>query len=99
LPSFHRCGSWRHSGTQVYFFELAELSALFVIPTVDGKRLQELELQYDRRLLLNRKKQLKMYRVWCQGSWRCTAAAGAEDGGSNARPHLVHAESCEARGL
>ncbi|KAM0749693.1 methyltransferase [Meredithblackwellia eburnea MCA 4105] len=33
-------------------------------------RFELLHLGVDRRLLLNRKKQLKMYRVWLQGRWR-----------------------------
>ena len=33
-------------------------------------RFELIKLGVDRRLLLNRKKQLKMYRIWLQGSWR-----------------------------
>lgn len=33
-------------------------------------RFELLNLGVDRRLLLNRKKQLKMYRIWLQGRWR-----------------------------
>ncbi|KAK4701982.1 hypothetical protein P7C70_g4242, partial [Phenoliferia sp. Uapishka_3] len=33
-------------------------------------RFELLHLGVDRRLLLNRKKQLKMYRIWLQGRWR-----------------------------
>ncbi|KDE06680.1 hypothetical protein MVLG_03026 [Microbotryum lychnidis-dioicae p1A1 Lamole] len=34
------------------------------------KRFELLQLGVDRRLLLNRKKMIKMYRVWLQGRWR-----------------------------
>lgn len=33
-------------------------------------RLDLLQLGVDRRLILNRKRQIKMFRVWMQGRWR-----------------------------
>ncbi|GAA5978141.1 hypothetical protein JCM10908_004243 [Rhodotorula pacifica] len=38
--------------------------------TLTPYRLDLLQLGVDRRLLLNRKRQLKMFRVWMQGRWR-----------------------------
>lgn len=38
--------------------------------TLTEYRLDLLQLGVDRRLLLNRKRQLKMFRVWMQGRWR-----------------------------
>jgi tRNAThr (cytosine32-N3)-methyltransferase len=38
------------------------------------------QLGIDRRLLVNRKRQLKMYRVWMQGRFRKLAPAPTEDG-------------------
>lgn len=43
-------------------------------------RLELLLLGVDRRLLLNRKTQQKMYRIWLQGRWRKPLAAGAAAG-------------------
>ncbi|KAI5479333.1 hypothetical protein MNV49_003852 [Pseudohyphozyma bogoriensis] len=37
---------------------------------VDAPKFELVQLGVDRRLLLNRKKQLKMYRIWLQGRWR-----------------------------
>ncbi|KAE9397080.1 methyltransferase [Gymnopus androsaceus JB14] len=54
----------RGDGTRVYFFELGEqlpqLHPLFAT----------VSLGIDRRLIVNRKRQLKMYRVWMQGVFR-----------------------------
>jgi tRNAThr (cytosine32-N3)-methyltransferase len=36
-----------------------------------------MQLGVDRRLLVNRKRQLKMYRVWMQGKFQRTEADGA----------------------
>ncbi|KAI0463149.1 hypothetical protein LJB42_003168 [Komagataella kurtzmanii] len=50
----------RGDGTRVYFFTEEELREIF------GKVFKEKEIGTDRRLLVNRKKQLKMYRIWLQ---------------------------------
>lgn len=52
----------RGDGTRVYFFNEDELSELF---SKNGFEVNKLAC--DRRLLVNRKKQLKMYRNWIQG--------------------------------
>ncbi|CDK24737.1 unnamed protein product [Kuraishia capsulata CBS 1993] len=51
----------RGDGTRVYFFTEDELRQIF------GKVFKERKIGTDRRLLVNRKKQLKMYRIWLQG--------------------------------
>lgn len=67
----------RGDGTRVYFFETDELKGIW-----SGKDLEKEEgedevpsfeieaLDADRRLLVNRAKQLKMYRCWLQGRFR-----------------------------
>lgn len=55
----------RGDGTRVYFFTDDELRKIF---TVDGP-FKENKIVYDRRLLVNRKKQLKMYRNWIQAGF------------------------------
>ncbi|TID25468.1 hypothetical protein CANINC_002946 [Pichia inconspicua] len=52
----------RGDGTRVYFFNEDELSELF-----SNNGFEVNKLACDRRLLVNRKKQLKMYRNWIQG--------------------------------
>ncbi|KAG7196015.1 uncharacterized protein KQ657_000022 [Scheffersomyces spartinae] len=52
----------RGDGTRVYFFTEEELRTIF---TVEGPFKEE-KIGTDRRLLVNRKKQLKMYRNWLQ---------------------------------
>lgn len=53
----------RGDGTRVYFFTEEELREIFC---KDGG-FEEEKIATDRRLLVNRKKQLKMYRNWLQG--------------------------------
>jgi tRNAThr (cytosine32-N3)-methyltransferase len=65
----------RGDGTRVYFFEKEELIKIWT-----GKETEDggvgstgfgvINLGVDRRLLVNRAKQLKMYRSWMQGRFR-----------------------------
>lgn len=55
----------RGEKTFVYFFEREEVSRLF-----ERCGYQVVQSHCDRRLQLNRRKQLKMYRVWIQGKFR-----------------------------
>ena len=56
----------RGDGTRVYFLTEEELRQIFCI---DGPFTEE-RIATDRRLLVNRKKQLKMYRNWLQAVFR-----------------------------
>lgn len=56
----------RGDGTRVYFFERDEL----VDAWTAGGRFEVVDMGVDRRLLVNRAKQLKMYRCWLQGRFR-----------------------------
>ncbi|KAK3299189.1 S-adenosyl-L-methionine-dependent methyltransferase [Chaetomium fimeti] len=70
----------RGDGTRVYFFEKEELQDIWggkLSKSVEGDEAQDLqpsfeieELGFDRRLLVNRAKKLKMYRCWIQGRFR-----------------------------
>ena len=50
----------RGDGTRVYFFTEEELREIFT------KKFVESRIGTDRRLIVNRKRQLKMYRIWLQ---------------------------------
>lgn len=54
----------RSDGTTSYFFEREQVDDLFT-----GAGLQEVELQTDNRLLVNRSKSLKMCRCWIQAKY------------------------------
>ena len=56
----------RGDGTQAYFFTEQEVSQLFE----QEAGLQRVQLVSDRRLQVNRGKQIKMYRVWIQAKFR-----------------------------
>jgi tRNAThr (cytosine32-N3)-methyltransferase len=69
----------RGDGTRVYFFEKDELAEIWngkLSEPVEGEApglqpsFEIEELGVDRRLLVNRAKQLKMYRCWMQGRFR-----------------------------
>jgi tRNAThr (cytosine32-N3)-methyltransferase len=58
----------RGDGTRVYFFTSGELENMFTA-TAEGSDSPMFEVQQnavDRRLIVNRGKKLKMYRVWLQ---------------------------------
>ncbi|KAI9295909.1 methyltransferase [Neoconidiobolus thromboides FSU 785] len=54
----------RGDGTQVYFFTQEQLADIF------GKKFNVLKNEVDRRLIVNRHRQLKMYRVWLQAKFQ-----------------------------
>lgn len=59
----------RGDGTRVYFFTSEEIAAMF--NGSGEKPLFEIEQNaVDRRLIVNRQRKLKMYRVWLQGKFR-----------------------------
>ncbi|KAH8915000.1 methyltransferase [Atractiella rhizophila] len=62
----------RGDGTRVYFFTLDEVESIFCSGAETS--FQKLHLGVDKRLLLNRLRQLKMYRVWLQGTFRKSIA-------------------------
>jgi tRNAThr (cytosine32-N3)-methyltransferase len=65
----------RGDGTRVYFFEKDELIKIWTGIEADDASagstgFEVVNLGVDRRLLVNRAKQLKMYRCWMQGRFR-----------------------------
>jgi tRNAThr (cytosine32-N3)-methyltransferase len=65
----------RGDGTRVYFFEKDELVKIWTGKEIEGTGsastgFEVVNLGVDRRLLVNRAKQLKMYRCWMQGRFR-----------------------------
>ncbi|KAE9366201.1 actin binding protein-like protein [Stipitochalara longipes BDJ] len=64
----------RGDGTRVYFFEKDELIKIWTGNEIENGSgstgFEVVNLGVDRRLLVNRAKQLKMYRCWMQGRFR-----------------------------
>lgn len=54
----------RGDGTRVYFFDSEEIVKLF------GSKFTIEQNAVDRRLIVNRLRKVKMYRVWLQGKFR-----------------------------
>ncbi|KIW20716.1 hypothetical protein PV08_01293 [Exophiala spinifera] len=54
----------RGDGTRVYFFEKEELEQIW------GDTFDILNLDIDRRLIVNRQRRIKMFRCWLQGRFR-----------------------------
>ncbi|KAJ3074862.1 Methyltransferase-like protein 2-A [Podochytrium sp. JEL0797] len=65
----------RGDGTQVYFFAQDEVSQFF-------HQFETVQNVVDRRLLVNRSRQVKMYRVWMQGKFRKPLVAAGEPAAS-----------------
>jgi tRNAThr (cytosine32-N3)-methyltransferase len=63
----------RGDGTRVYFFEKEELEGIW------ASGFEVLNLDVDRRLIVNRQRRIKMYRCWIQGRFRKKACSD-EDG-------------------
>lgn len=82
----------RGDGTRVYFFEKDELAEIWTAPKPDeagelvptGFEVEDLGV--DRRLLVNRAKELKMYRCWMQGRFRKIGGQSIEEKIKAARP-------------
>lgn len=71
----------RGDGTRVYFFEKDELARIWTgvdpesaDPSTTGFEITNLAV--DRRLLVNRARELKMYRCWMQGRFKKLPAPG-----------------------
>ncbi|KAF7723343.1 hypothetical protein EC973_002091 [Apophysomyces ossiformis] len=60
----------RGDGTRVYFFTPEEIATIFSFSDETGPRFAIEQNAVDRRLIVNRSRKLKMYRVWLQGKFR-----------------------------
>ena len=64
----------RGDGTRVYFFEKDELAKIWdgSSSRLDGVKhhFDILDLDVDRRLIVNRQRRIKMYRCWIQGRFQ-----------------------------
>lgn len=58
----------RGDGTRVYFFTEEELETIF-------NDFEKVQIATDRRLIVNRQRRIKMYRVWLQAEWRVPVKA------------------------
>lgn len=78
----------RGDGTRVYFFEREQLVDIWTSPITSSESddapvatgFEVIDLGVDRRLLVNRAKQLKMYRCWIQGRFRKVSDTGKASG-------------------
>lgn len=58
----------RGDGTRVYFFTEEELHEIF------GKAFEVVKVATDRRLMVNRQRRIKMYRIWLQAEFKNSIA-------------------------
>jgi tRNAThr (cytosine32-N3)-methyltransferase len=79
----------RGDGTRVYFFDSEEIVKLF------GSKFTIEQNAVDRRLIVNRLRKVKMYRVWLQGKFRKPLAGEAPAAPSS---ESVTAETSNAEG-
>lgn len=59
----------RGDGTRVNFFDLDEFKALVTSQQCDGHQFKVVDSAVDKRLILNRKRQIQMHRVWLQATF------------------------------
>lgn len=59
----------RGDGTRVNFFDLEEFKALVTAEISQAHQFKTVEAAVDRRLILNRKRQVQMHRVWLQATF------------------------------
>uniref|UniRef100_A0A060TA19 tRNA N(3)-methylcytidine methyltransferase n=1 Tax=Blastobotrys adeninivorans TaxID=409370 RepID=A0A060TA19_BLAAD len=59
----------RGDGTRVYFFTEEELERIF------GSKFETVKIATDRRMMVNRQRRIKMYRIWLQAHFKNTRSA------------------------
>ncbi|KAF8933738.1 S-adenosyl-L-methionine-dependent methyltransferase [Dissophora ornata] len=80
----------RGDGTRVYFFDSDEIVKLF------GSKFTIEQNAVDRRLIVNRLRKVKMYRVWLQGKFR-KPLTGEAPGAPSATTVTTSGESTESK--